>query len=167
MNRFFSRRIKKAKKNSSSIQIYHHRLFPWEDLIDVLYPLFYADYQYEDLIALINAANHIFCAYDENEGCVGCALLKDSSIRGLYVSLFGVRQSSQHRGVGTQLLEKIIRWARRTYYRFISLHVHVLNHKAIGLYEKVGFRKEDYLTNFYYQSSKPKPDAFQMILYLR
>ncbi|CAF2496154.1 unnamed protein product [Rotaria sp. Silwood2] len=168
MNKLWSRPTTKTKKNSSAIHVYHNRQFPLKDIVDVLYPLFGNDYPYNDLLYLIDTAHHIFCAYDETKHlCVGCALIKSVKTGGLYLSLFGVRQSSQHRGVGTQLLKKIIRWAYRTGHSFIYLHVHVINYKAIGLYEKVGFRTDDYLPGFYSASSKPKPDAFQMVLYFQ
>jgi ribosomal-protein-alanine N-acetyltransferase len=80
--------------------------------------------------------------------------------------LFGVRESNQRHGTGTYLLETIIQWARQRGYRFIHLHVHINNYKAIGLYEKVGFRKHEYLPNFYGNIPKYPPHAFRMILTL-
>jgi len=156
------------KVNSSRIQVYHHRPFPISNIVDVLYPLFHDDYVYDDFIKMINTADHIFCAYDQFEHrCVGCALINNASKKGgLYVMLFGVRQSNQHHGVGTLLLKAIIRWAHQTGHTFIYLHVHVDNFKAIGLYEKVGFRKNEYLTDFYWLTSKQNPHAFRMVLLL-
>jgi len=156
------------KTNSSRIQIYHNRQFPLNDIVDVLYPLFHDDYVYDDFIKMITTANHIFCAYDQfQRRCVGCALINNAGEKGgLYIMLFGVRQSNQSHGVGTQLLKTIIRWARQTGHTFIYLHVHVENFKAIGLYEKVGFRKQEYLSDFYWLTSKQNPHAFRMILSL-
>ncbi|CAF3421320.1 unnamed protein product [Rotaria sp. Silwood1] len=169
MNRYFSRRKVKLRRKSSNIQIYYDRQFPLEDIVNVFYPLFHADYSYDSLLDMINTADHIFCAYDETQRrCVGCALIKSTPrTSGLYISLFGVDQSSQQRGIGTRLLKQIIHWAYRTYHNFIYLHVHVMNYKAIGLYEKVGFQADDYVSDFYYATSKQQPDAYRMVLYLQ
>jgi ribosomal protein S18 acetylase RimI-like enzyme len=117
---------------------------------------------------MITTVNHIFCAYDQiQRRCVGCALLNNSGKNvGLYLMLFGVRQSNQQHGVGTQLLKTIIQWARRTQHTYIYLHVHVENFKAIGLYEKVGFRRDEYIPDYYVQTSKQNPGAFRMVLFL-
>lgn len=162
------RNINRARENSSNIQVYYNQ-FPLEDILDVLYPLFNSDYIYNDFIDMINASEHILCAYDEKQRrCVGCAILNNTGTRGgLYLKLFGVRKSAQHSGIGTILLRAVIQWARQTNYLFIYLHVHVKNVKAIGLYEKVGFKKHDYLPDFYINTSKKTPDAFRMILSLR
>jgi ribosomal-protein-alanine N-acetyltransferase len=117
---------------------------------------------------MISTINHIFCVYDKSQGqYIACALINnDGTQGGLYLMLFGVQQSNQKRGTGTYLLESIIQWARQRGYRYIYLHVHIENYKAIGLYEKVGFHKQVYIPNFYSNQPKYPPHAIRMILFL-
>jgi ribosomal protein S18 acetylase RimI-like enzyme len=169
MNKLLLKDIMRRNKiNSPHIHIYYNRQFPLEDIVDVFYPLFHADYPYDELIDMISSTNHVFCAYDHiQRRCVACALLNNAGSKGgLYIMLFGVRQSSQHHGIGTKLLKTIIHWAHRTGHTFIYLHVHAENFKAIGLYEKVGFRRHEYLPDFYQNTSKKNPAAFRMVLLL-
>ncbi|CAF2126795.1 unnamed protein product [Rotaria magnacalcarata] len=166
MYKLFVGRKKKGSKHDSTIQIYHNIEFPLNDIIDIFYPIFGQYYRYEDLVNMIYSVPHIFCAYDIRQGqCVGCALVDNvSNSGGVYLMLFGVHESYQGHGVGTQLLKNIIRWAYRIGHTFIHLHVHVLNHKAMGLYEKVGFKKYEYLPNYYGNLPKRPPHAFRMVL---
>ncbi|CAF3831650.1 unnamed protein product [Rotaria magnacalcarata] len=77
-------------------------------------------YDNDSLRVTIESANYIWCAY-ENHQCVGCALMTDiGSYDGLYIILFGVSESLQRRGLGTQYD----------------------NESAIKLYEKAGFQKQ-------------------------
>ena len=151
------------------MRVYHNAQFPMEDILDVLYPSFGSVYPYRDFLKMIYEANHVFCAYDLTENRpIACALVNEVSGKGgLYLMLFGVRPSDQSRGAGTYLLKKIIHWARQAGRTFIYLHVHVENFKAIGLYEKVGFYKYEYIRDFYAQTPKRPADAFQMILSLQ
>jgi ribosomal protein S18 acetylase RimI-like enzyme len=168
MNWLLIGRKKRDKNNSSNIEVYHNIQFPLDDILDVFYPLFGSYYLYDDFIYMIYSVNNIFCAYDKRQNrCIACALVNNADTPGgLYIMLFGVRQSDQGRGAGTYLLSKIIQWARQRGYSFIQLDVHIENHKAIGLYEKVGFVKYKYIPNYYGNLPKYPPHAFRMILSL-
>ncbi|CAF5193653.1 unnamed protein product, partial [Rotaria magnacalcarata] len=127
-----------------STDISHNLNYPLWQLVDVLLPLFGKYYTYTSLYETIGSANHIWCVY-ENGKCIGCALITDvGSNRGLYIMLFGIRQSAQGRGIGKRLLESIIIWSSRHEYKFIYLHTEYDNEKAIGMYQKAGFRKQFY-----------------------
>ncbi|CAF0798917.1 unnamed protein product [Adineta ricciae] len=169
MNLVFPSHLIKSRTRSSNIQVYHNRPFPIEEILAVLYPLFGQFYPYDDFIRMITDSDHIFCAYDRiQRRCVACALVNNKGRNGgLYLMLFGVRQSNQQRGVGTQLLKSVVRWAYQSGYAYIYLHVHVDNYKAIGLYEKVGFRPDEYLQGYYRQTPKENPHAYRMLLKLR
>jgi ribosomal protein S18 acetylase RimI-like enzyme len=169
MNIMLSRDVTRRRTPFSNIQVYYNRQFPLEDILDVLYPLFHIYYPYKDFVHMIYTSNHIFCAYDKiQRRSIACALVNNAGSKGgLYLMLFGVRQSSQHHGVGTHLLASIIQWARQTNHTFIYLHVNVDNVKAIGLYKKVGFRKHEYLPNYYGGTPKENPDGIRMILSFR
>lgn len=159
---------RRTTHSSPNIQVFHNYPFPLQDLMDIFHPLFGSDYSYEDIIRMITTANHVFCSYNQTtRRCVACALVNNAGAKGgLYITLFGVRSSSQNHGVGTQLLKTIIQWARRRRYTFVYLHVNVDNYKAIGLYEKVGFRRQEYLANYYQNAAKENPAGYRMVLIL-
>ena len=158
----------RTSHSSNNIQVFHNHPFPLRDLMDIFYPLFASDYSYEDIIHMITTTNHVFCSYNQTiRRCIACALVNNAGTKGgLYIVLFGVRSSSQSHGVGTQLLKTIIQWARRRRYTFIYLHVNADNYKAMGLYEKVGFRRHEYLPNYYQNAAKENPAGYRMILTL-
>jgi ribosomal protein S18 acetylase RimI-like enzyme len=161
-------RKKKDATDASTIEIRYNNQVPINDVLEVLYPLFGQYYPYNEFISMIYSINHVLCAYDKTTGQpIACALLNNDKTPGsVYIMLFGVRQSNQRHGTGTYLLEKVIQWARKKGYRFMHLHVHIYNVKAIGLYEKVGFQKYQYLQNFYGKLPKYPPHAYEMILYI-
>lgn len=168
MNKLLPKTVKKPSLNSLNVRIYHNPRFSLDDVIDVLHSVFYPYSSYKNIVQQTNNANHIFCACDEAENrCIAAALVNYTNAPGgLYLLLFGVRKSSQHHGIGTRLLTAIIEWAYQTYHRFIYLHVYVKNYKAIGLYEKVGFRRDGYIRDFYKQTPKDEPHAYRMTLLL-
>jgi len=155
--------------DSKQIQIFYNIQFPLKDILDILYPIFGQYYPFDDFLFMIYTIKHIFCAYDPStKQPIACALLNnDSSSGGLYVMLFGVRESNQRHGIGTQLLQTIVQWARQRGFSYIQLHVNIENQKAMGLYEKVGFQKMQYVQNFYKNIPKSPPHAFRMILSLQ
>ena len=125
-----------------STKISHNLNYPLWQLIDVLLPLFKKSYTGDSLRETILSANHIWCTY-QDEKCLSCALMTDiGSNAGLYMILFGVRQSAQGQGIGKTLLKNLINWARRRQYRFIYLHVDQDNARAIAMYQRAGFRRE-------------------------
>lgn len=135
-----------------TIRIYHNGDFPYEHIHSVLGPLFESYYGNEGLRSMFISADHIWCAYNvDTDHCVGCAIVRNEPDRGtLYIKLFGVRSVCQGQGIGTRLLNNVLSWAKNSSYIAVILHTQADNYKAIGLYEKVGFRKQEYLPNFFY-----------------
>lgn len=166
MNFAWPKGISNSRSRSSNIQIYHNGQFPLQEIVAVLYPLFGPYYSRDDFMRMITESNHIFCAYDRvQRRCVACALVNEVGNKGgLYLMLFGVRQSNQKAGVGTRLLKSVVYWAYRSGHTFMYLHVHVDNYKAIGLYEKVGFRQHEYLPDYYSRTPKENPHAYRMAI---
>jgi RimJ/RimL family protein N-acetyltransferase len=60
-----------------------------------------------------------------------------------------VAQSHRRRGIGTQLLDAAVQWARQSGVRKLELHVFPWNTGAIALYEKFGFVQEGYRREHY------------------
>jgi ribosomal protein S18 acetylase RimI-like enzyme len=158
----------------SPISIYHNSKFTSNDVESIFAPLFESYYGIQFLRSIIYSADHIWCVYDKTiNRYIACALVQsDYRNNILYIKLFGVEKSSQGQGIGTRLLNTIKNWGRKKHYLAIILHTQINNYKAIGLYEKVGFRKEYYLKNFFNSRGflsfieDHEPDAYQMILYL-
>lgn len=157
-----------------SISIHHNSSFSLEDIESALEPLFGNYYGTKRLRSIISSTDHIWCVYHrEITQYIACALVQSHHTNNiLYVKLFGVVKSSQGQGMGTHLLKAIIKWARREKYFAIILHTQIDNDRAVGFYEKVGFRKQHYLKDFFRQYGSRsliqsfQPDAYQMILYL-
>jgi ribosomal protein S18 acetylase RimI-like enzyme len=157
-----------------SISIRHNSKFSFDDVESVLGPLFGSYYGTEQLRSIISSVDHIWCVYDKKiNQYIACGLIQPHSKKNvLYIKLFGVEKSSQGQGIGTRLLKAIRKWGRKQSYTAIILHTQTNNNQAIGLYEKVGFRKQYLFKDFFrppgLSSSiqTPEQDAFQMILYL-
>jgi ribosomal protein S18 acetylase RimI-like enzyme len=159
---------------SSSISIYHNAYFTFDDVYSILAPLFEDYYGRRKLRSLISNVDHIWCVYDRQlNRYIACALVESHpEDNTLYIQLFGVEKSSQGQGIGTRLLKAIRKWGGKNRYFAILLHTQIDNYQAIGLYEKVGFRKQAHVKNFYVRNlllsflEFNEPDAYQMILYL-
>ena len=152
----------------SNTSIFYNRNFSRREIESVLGPLFGDYYGLERLRSIISKSEHVWCMFDQRvQRPVAAALLSDRE-RGsvLYLKLFGVDKASQGQGIGTRLLKAIQQWARaRRNYMSIMLHTQTNNSPAIHLYEKVGFRKEFFLRDFFHRQSN-HADAYQMIFYL-
>ncbi len=147
-------------------QISHNLNYPIDDLEDVLFPLFAKNYTNDSLRVTIESASHIWCAYEYGK-CIACALITDiGSHGGLYIILFGVQKSKQGRGIGTRLLESIIKWSRKHRHTFIYLHTEYENENAIRLYEKAGFQKEFDQLDYIEQLPQLGPDVLSMMLFI-
>jgi ribosomal protein S18 acetylase RimI-like enzyme len=148
------------------IQISHNLQYPICHLEDVLFPLFEKYYTNDSLRVTIESADHIWCAY-ENGICIACALITDiGSNGGLYIILFGVKKSDQGRGIGTRLLESIIKWSRKHKHTFIYLHTEYDNQNAIRLYEKAGFQKQFSQPDYIEELPLFGPDVLPMMLFI-
>ena len=84
------------------------------------------------------------------------------SHRECYVDNIAVFGHHRRKGVGTAIVEELIRESRRRKAEFLSLEVRPSNRAAVGLYTKLGFLEEGRRRNFY---NDPTEDA--LILTLR
>jgi RimJ/RimL family protein N-acetyltransferase len=60
-----------------------------------------------------------------------------------------VALGARRQGVGTQLLEAAVDWAREAGVRKLELHVFPWNGAALALYEAFGFQREGYRKRHY------------------
>ena len=79
----------------------------------------------------------------------------------LHINNFAVRPQFRRRGIGSTLLNRVIREARQRNANAAFLEVRSSNQAAQALYEKSGFRPIARRTNYY---SEPKEDAVVMSL---
>lgn len=78
----------------------------------------------------------------------------------IYIESFSVLDAYRNQGIGSKLLEWIIKQANEKFIHEIFLHVQVTNTAAIEWYEKKGFkRSEEVVKGYYSQQSLTEPDA--------
>jgi RimJ/RimL family protein N-acetyltransferase len=70
----------------------------------------------------------------------------------------GVRRASWGRGIGAALLAEVIRWAPGAGLKRLELFVAVGNHRAIALYERMGFQFEGTRRHAYVIRGEPVDD---------
>jgi ribosomal protein S18 acetylase RimI-like enzyme len=59
-----------------------------------------------------------------------------------HLGIIAVAEHAEGRGVGRALLETVEHWSRDAGFRFLSLNVFADNARAIGVYEKAGYRAD-------------------------
>ena len=91
-----------------------------------------------------NAA--VFVADDDGEIVGRLSIARDQHPASRHVADIGLMVAASHRrrGIGTQLLEAAVSWARHAGVRKLELHVFPWNEAAIKLYERFGFVQEGY-----------------------
>jgi ribosomal-protein-alanine N-acetyltransferase len=74
----------------------------------------------------------------------------------IQISNIAVSPERRRRGIGEEMMQRILKMAKEEDYRRISLDVRISNKAAIGLYEKFGFREAGRRKNYY---RHPQEDA--------
>ena len=64
-----------------------------------------------------------------------------------------VKKSSRKIGIGSTLLNYIIKFAKNSNISIIHLEVNEINSSAINLYKKVGFKKVGFRKHYYGENS--------------
>jgi ribosomal-protein-alanine N-acetyltransferase len=77
-----------------------------------------------------------------------------------FVQTIGVARAAQGRGLGARLLRALLEEAARRRARRVALEVRADNERAIGLYERFGFRREGIRRGYYSPSGA---DALVMV----
>jgi RimJ/RimL family protein N-acetyltransferase len=94
----------------------------------------------------------VFVAETDDGKVVGrLSLARDQHPASAHVADLGLLVAREHRrrGVGRELLEEAVEWAREQGVRKLELHVFPYNEAAIALYEQFGFEREGYRKQHY------------------
>ena len=93
----------------------------------------------------------VYVAEDEGRIVGRLSIARDQHPASRHVADLGlmVARSHRRRGIGTQLLEAALDWARHSEVRKLELHVFPHNEAAIKLYENFGFVPEGYRRGHY------------------
>jgi len=80
-----------------------------------------------------------------------------------YIAMLAVRRSHRNAGIGIEAIERTIRTMRDTYHcDEVVLEAEASNAPALGLYNKLGFLREDRLVRYYLNGA----DALRLSLRL-
>ncbi len=105
---------------------------------------------------LVAENSHMLVAVANNEIIGLCSCFGGAGV-GRYTASLGISVHSAWRdqGVGTALMEKIIKWARKNpvVHRF-DLEVYAYNQRAIHLYRKLGFQEEGIRKEVYFKDGR-------------
>ncbi|CAF1573957.1 unnamed protein product, partial [Didymodactylos carnosus] len=95
---------------------------------------------------------------------ISALIMANTASRTNYICYVSTLSEHRRHGLGTQLLNEMIKESRRTVDE-VSLHVNTVNTDAIPLYLKCGFRCDQYLQNYYFgDNTYPTKDAYYMTL---
>lgn len=89
---------------------------------------------------------HVFICEDKEP--VGFIIVWESDTFGQIIDLV-VKENKRSLGYGEKLMLKAIRFLTEKGVKTLSLEVSIENHNAIKLYEKLGFKKEKIIKNYY------------------
>ena len=97
----------------------------------------------EFISSMENSTDNVMLLAKSDEKIVGCASLNRLPRRMKHRGDFAISVAKDYwnRGIGSQLLENIIAFARENDFEIIDLQVRSDNKSAIHLYEKYGFKK--------------------------
>ena len=95
---------------------------------------------------------------DEVAGYIGMSTVLDEGY------IFNVAVSAKHRkkGIGSALIQELVRYGKKNNFAFLTLEVRESNEKARSLYSKFGFIKVGERKNYY---SDPVENAVLMTKY--
>jgi RimJ/RimL family protein N-acetyltransferase len=109
----------------------------------------------------------VFVALDGDQMVGRLSLARDQHPASQHVADLGLMVAATHRrqGIGRQLLETAVGWAKETGVTKLELHVFPWNEPAIKLYEQFGFEREGY-RKAHYRRGWDEVDAILMALHL-
>ncbi|MCR5664622.1 MAG: ribosomal protein S18-alanine N-acetyltransferase [Oscillospiraceae bacterium] len=119
----------------------------------------------EQLLHALPDENHVFLVAEDSEngellGYVSMTHVLDEG----YISNVAVDPACRREGVGSALIEELLRRAGELELSFVTLEVRESNAPAVGLYERFGFRPVGRRKNYY---EAPREDALLMTVFLK
>lgn len=83
-----------------------------------------------------------------------------------HVGAIGIGLSKAYRdlGIGTKMLRTLLRQSRDRGLRMLYLHVFATNHRAIHVYEKIGFTKTGVRPNMYFRNGQYIDDVIMTMV---
>lgn len=105
---------------------------------------------------IIQAASYVFCM-EEDKKLIGFAALRLAAGFGEILNV-AVHPDYCRRGIGFQLLSRLVQYARSQGGEELTLEVNIYNRAAISLYSKIGFSEIGRREKFYHN----KEDALIM-----
>ncbi len=137
-------------------------------LQDHLFPVKYSDHFYNSLVNEPEVMMTLLATdeCDKPIGVVTARVRRDNPRLG-YIATLGVRDDYRRRGLGSELLEKMVTHLDQNR-RVERIHLHVKsdNESALKLYEKHGFTKKQYLEQHYYFDDQHH-DAWELEKYVQ
>ena len=105
----------------------------------------------ESLLGLIRQQYIIFRVMLKDDEVIGYYSFQKICDEG-YINNIAIKREYQSQGLGTKLFEDLIERAAKFEVKALTLEVGKNNNKAIGLYEKFGFKVEGVRKNYYKNS---------------
>lgn len=145
--------------------MYRIKKMDYEDIdivADMEKEIFKFPWAYESFVEFLNNKfNHFYLVLSDNEavGYFGMMIILDECD----IYSVGVRPIYQGQGIGSFILKNIILICNENNVEKITLEVREFNYKAIGLYEKFGFKLLSRIKGYY---TNPYEDGFLMGLNL-
>ncbi len=131
-----------------------------EKVVEIERKTFSEPWTYDSFEHSLESGNDIYLVAEEDGEIAGYCGLWGVIDEGQITNV-AVAENHRRKGVGKQLLLRLLEEARAKKYRVFTLEVRVSNKPAIALYEQLGFVKEGIRKDFY---RKPREDAVIMWL---
>lgn len=141
--------------------ITNHNLKQLKKLNAVVFPISYTEKFYKDVLEL---GEHAKLAYfnDVVVGGVCCRVETEGDQRKLYIMTLGVLAPYRRLGVGTVLLDHVLKCAKEDgSIDCIYLHVQVSNDEALEFYQRFGFSIVDTKEQYYKRIDPPHAFVLQ------
>lgn len=99
---------------------------------------------------------------EDDSGIIAYMMACPVSSNSLDIESVAVDPEYRGKGLAKRLFQYVEELAKERGYEEIVLEVREFNHEAIGLYEKLGFRKTEFLKNYYSEKLDGSRNAFRM-----
>lgn len=146
--------------NKKSTSFIIQRLVSASTLLDLAFSMGLKDIQQwvstSDTEVLLRSGKWLaFGAFDGDDrvpcGVVSIGIEEEGR---LWIELIAVSKHYRRKGIGTNLIQKVIDWGRNNNHRVLFVDVDDDNHPALEFYRSMGFTKAGHIDEYYYDASK-------------